>query len=32
MMNTLNREQVVAILTALTHEMQAKKDYLIELD
>jgi dihydroxyacetone kinase-like protein len=31
-MNTLNRDQVVAILTTLTHEMQTKKDYLIELD
>ena len=31
-MNSLNVEQVVSILTTLTHDLQAKKDYLIELD
>ncbi len=31
-MDTLNVEQLVSILTALTHDLQAKKDYLIELD
>ena len=31
-MNSLNVEQVVCILTTLTHDLQSKKDYLIELD
>jgi len=31
-MNTLNVEQVVAVLTTLTLDLQAQKDYLIELD
>jgi len=31
-MDSLNVDQVIAILASLTHEMQAKKDYLIELD
>ncbi len=31
-MNALNVEQTVVILTTLSHEMQAKKEYLIELD
>lgn len=31
-MKSVNVEQVVSILTAMTHDLQAKKDYLIELD
>lgn len=31
-MKTLDTAQVVEILTALTHDLQAKKEYLIELD
>lgn len=31
-MKTLNIDQVVDILTTLTHDLQAKRDYLIELD
>jgi len=30
--DSVNVEQVVSILTTLTHDLQAKKDYLIELD
>jgi phosphoenolpyruvate---glycerone phosphotransferase subunit DhaL len=31
-MDTLNVEQLVTLLTALTHDLQAQRDYFIELD